>query len=876
MENNLYECEEKFQNDFDKNYNEKIKPFLQTYETKRKNILKRVKLKLFGIYLLIVIDIVLFVYTAIHTPHDPDGSKNIFAPLLALLVFCVWRVSSSADAKFVYELLKESLSKITVNKYVVESIKFNTSYDQYTTFEYTGTYTVKFKDGDVYLISAPNYQQVGEPVEFVGEEHKISEDIINEEIFWYVESAETYDAKISNQFNYEKYNNEDVAAIKNPDINNLISSVEINRINGNKITDSIPEDIKVQVLNDALTKMFNGEAEDPDGGYTFTLTSTYTQDIGCTYTYEKEWRDKLTPSKSDNNVYKYDDMVAYNTTEVSEEYKNIETDKKVIDENLFKNGAIRYKEYEEPDTTVLYGLSIIDFIDSNEGIYLKYVASKNAAKSEFEGLGRYELKEGYNQIKYILNQLLKKSEENEQNEGKVLPFVYGSSLGYEVTNISAKSNVVSDYVSGMDLLRQYIFSHEGIGPSVTKNSEGVDCYTAYDDGAGNITIGHGINLTGNPKYMNKLSEKYGNITVGTLIPVEEVENIENEMLKVYYDKAKEGTNGLNLKEYQIHALASFAYNYRDINFSEFTRYYNDPNYWNEETDDRYEEVYEKYKENQTAVSQIQAEANLNNKLYTDFFAPIVHDSDGNLLPGLVRRRKSEFILFSLGYYDNLQRFWSLGGSNLPGIELLNADGSINYDNVKELQIWYEQELFNGTTAPLNPQPNSIYKDSDNVTDRQRTSLEQSIKEEYRIYFNATGTYSSSAYPKVIPVNEYFQCTWWAESMAYYFLYSSSGGEINGPIGKGNALGDGGQVASEMAEVYGVPTYKVNELEVGKHYVFSINGHVVYVEAVGNTEIVVSHCGSGTDWYGVSAVSRNSSQINGTYVCMEDILATYGF
>ena len=80
----------------------------------------------------------------------------------------------------------------------------------------------------------------------------------------------------------------------------------------------------------------------------------------------------------------------------------------------------------------------------------------------------------------------------------------------------------------------------------------------------------------------------------------------------------------------------------------------------------------------------------------------------------------------------------------------------------------------------------------------------------------------------------------------------------------------------MAEVYGVPTYRVNELEVGKHYVFSINGHVVYVEAVGNTEIVVSHCGSGTDWYGVSAVSRNSSQVNGTYVCMEDILATYGF
>ena len=333
----------------------------------------------------------------------------------------------SVSANFVYELLKESLSKITVNKYVVESIKFNTSYDQYTTIEYTGTYTVKFKDGEVYLVSAPNYQQVGNPVEFVGEEHKISDDIISEDIYWYVESAETYDAKITNKFNYEKYSSEDVASIKNPDSNNLISSVEINRINGYKITDSLPEDIKVQVLNDALTKMFNGEEEDPDGGYTFTLTSTYTQDIGCTYTYEKEWMDTLTPSESNNSIYKYDDMVAYNTTEVSEEYKDIETDKKIIEEGKFKSGSIKYKEYEEPDTTVLYGLSIIDFIDSNEGIYLKYIASKNAAKSEFEGLGRYELKEGYNQIKYILNQLLKKSEENDQNQGNVLPFVYGSS-----------------------------------------------------------------------------------------------------------------------------------------------------------------------------------------------------------------------------------------------------------------------------------------------------------------------------------------------------------------------------------------------------------------------------------------------------------------
>ncbi len=785
--------------------------------------------------------------------------------------------------KFTYQVIKEAITRMTVNKYELESIKLQSSYDDCDYNTYSRQYVVK-----VYENGYEELESIGDPTLVETRNEKTTEKKINGteqynyETFWYVAEAITYDRIINNSFSYEKYNSSDVENLINPDSNNLISTVEINELS---------EEISPIIVNQ------NAEVPSENAPYnTVVRTNRYIQKEGVSYIYEKEWKDKLSVSNSSNEEYDYNTAKNFNTTN-DEKYSNIKTNKIIISEDKFvednPEGSGLFDRLTKEDTiNNLNGMSIIDLMNSNSGIYNEYIRV-NSDYSEYQAISRNNLRPAYNQIKNIINILVKRvnSENPEDNteieinsyttghavEGAI-PFVYGSSLGYDVTDISLQSTTTSTYMSGMDLLRQYIFSHEGIGPAITQNADGADCYTAYDDGAGNITIGHGINLSGNPKYMQQLEAEYGTITVGTLIPVESVETIENEMVKSYYDKVKNGTNGLDLEEYQIHALTSFAYNYQGINFSEFTRYYNDQNYWNQETDNRYEEVYEKYKDNQTAVSQIQAEADLTTGMYEEFFAPVVY-SDGELLQGLVRRRKSEYILFSLGYYDTLQRFWSLGGSNLPGIELLNADGTINYDNVKELQLWYEQDLFiDGPTTSLNPQPSSIYKYGDNseVSTSKSTNLSKAITEEYRMYFNATGSSSSPDYPKVIPINTYFQCTWWAESMAYYFLYSSSGGEISEPIGKGNALGDGAQVASNMSKIYGVPTYRVDELEVGKHYVFSINNHVVYVEAVGNTEIVVSHCGSGTNWFGVSAVSRNSSQINGTYVCMEDILATYGF
>lgn len=741
---------------------------------------------------------------------------------------------NSVAAKFTYEILKESLTKLIVNKYVVESIKFNTSYDDYDTLTYSGTYTVKYNGGNIYLVSAPNYQQVGEAVTHRTEERKISEDIISEDIYWYVQKAQTYDANINNVFNYEKYNESDVLTMTNPDTNNLISSVEINRINGDKITDSLPENIKAQVANMALNAAFAGIDPDSDGGYTFTLTSTYTQDVGYTYTYEKEWRDTLSPSQSNNNVYKYDDMVNYNTKEFDEEYKDIETDRKIIDEQTFKNSTSEYKKYEEPDTTVLYGLSIIDFIDSNKGTYSKYVSSLAAAKSEYEGLGRYEIREGYNQIKYILNRLIKK----EDSSNNILPFVYGSSLGYEVTNISMQSANASNYISGMDLLREYIRSFEGAGEQpVTANADGVECYTAYNDSGGKLTIGYGVNLDAHPDDKASLESQIGQaIDVGTLVPVELVDSIEEAKIKEVYDRVKATTNGLELKEYQLHALTSLLYN--GISIDKILIYYTDPNYWNEETDDKYEEVYEKYKENQTAVSQIEAEADMTRGLYTNWLALNVHDAAGNRLPGLERRRRSEYILFSLGYYNTLQTFYTSGGI-APSGDVLVVNGQFDEAACLNLQTWFEANIFAGKLQGASPD----------------------LRAWKNVAAGSSSNFNSAAYGKYATGSSYAQCPWWSRIRANMYLEQNGHELMSGPTGNGWESAQ--KTATEYLHINYYSGDQMDQLRANAIISFAATprnsaGHVAYVEAVTDTEYIISHCGSGKSWHGLLILPKTKN------------------
>ena len=560
----------------------------------------------------------------------------------------------------------------------------------------------------------------------------------------------------------------------------------------------------------------------------------------------------MTQGSKTEELYKYSDLIEYNEN---------------LSENPIKGDDIKsdtksndyYELYEKREQ-----LNRLDFMNANPSIYNTYLTVQPYSK--YVGIHRQYMTLVYKDITDNLKDV------QDKNDGK-FPYVYGKTLGLNTSSSSSSQS----YTTGLSLLKEYIRSWEGVGEQpVKQNGDGVDCYVAYLDEGGNLTVGYGINLTGNPSYKKRLEEQTNfTISEGSLVPVEWVDAIEDEFILYYYNSAKTAANGIEMKEYQYHALASMAYN--NVPIASISSMYNDPEYWDEEKNDRYDEVKTKYKDNPENVSAIQNEADLSIGLYANYMSKYVH-SGGKVQGGLVNRRKSEFIVFSLGYYDKLKRFYSGGGANMAGFELLNGD-QINYDAVLQTQEWYENELFaNGPSAEVGiNKGGSIYKTKNNVSTYQRDHLD-SIAEPYRQFFAVTGNNKSPDYKGVIPVNEHFQCTWWAESMGYYFLYTSSGGQITETFGKGVNLGNGGQVADSISSVYHVPTYSVDQLEVGKHYILSIPrlGHVIYVEAVGKDEIVVSQCGSGKSWYGVAAASRNSNEVKGIYVCMEDILATYGF
>ena len=425
-------------------------------------------------------------------------------------------VDSNTSEKFTYQVLKEALSKITLNKYDLETVKYQTTYDDYNLNTYTYKYTVNVYSNGYEEIVSRTTPELKATTNTVTQEKRIdgTTQYIHD-IFWYVAEAITYDAEIINNFNYTKYIDSDVEQIKNPDSNTLVSKTEINERYQNIVAEQINS-------NGGRPKDSNGNDQAPTS--TVERSAEYIQKEGYTYVNEKEWRDKLTPTATDYNFFDYNTAKEYNTTS-DEKYSNFETDKKLVEVSKFEesnpSGTSIFDEYAEEDSaTKLFGMSIIDLLDSNNGIYGKYLNGGNV--SEYEGIGRNKLKLPYTEVKNILNSLTIKASSEDKNIQNVsfnsyttgsavegaLPFVYGQSLGYKVTSLGFNSSA-SIVVSGISLLKEYIRSFEGTGPDITANGEGVECYTAYLDAGGDLTVGYGINITGNPAYKTQLEELMG-------------------------------------------------------------------------------------------------------------------------------------------------------------------------------------------------------------------------------------------------------------------------------------------------------------------------------------------------------------------------------
>lgn len=788
------------------------------------------------------------------------------------------------NGNFAYEILKYAESNITMNQYNLKNMTITSDYKDYYTYECTDTYQIK-KNAHSYIKGydlfgnaqydtyytydvLPETFHNGEDdiasgtltrtrtneraVDLAdGEEINKNEKNINrvegEKTTYRLSSAIAFDVNVQNMYTYIKYSDSDAENLVHPMTE----------------TDN-PE--KIHELVEGQTHYTDGNAcpggegvwnsAEGDGDIK-TVKVNYQFRDGTHHHMTRYYTDTVSqnPTTTTKKLLGSSDLNAFNSN------KENDLNKSTISASDFNADTESVKYYNEQliekEGTALNNIHILN---SNPLIYRRYLVSLTPyAKYVGYDLNDYPLMKGDEVAKKYLNEFAK-------DNGGTLPFVYGASYGFEV-NATAASSIGGNGVSGMSLLKQYIRYFEGVGDQpVTQNGEGVDCYTAYSDPAGLLTVGYGINLDGNPAYKKQLEEVLGyTITAGTLVPVELVDAIEDEMIKVKYDYAKSVMSGVpDVKEYQIHALTSLIYN--NIGISNVPSYYVDPAYWNESSDDKYDDAKTLYGETPENVSAIEAMADKTRGMYSNYMGLNTHARDpvtGEMkeLDGLVTRRFSEYVLFSTGYYNVLQKFYGgFGNGNLAGIEVINGDGSVNEDSVIELRDWYESNFFINVSCGgvVNAGMGTVFMVNNNTPGFGSDH----INPEYATVSNSNGCTK-------------FQCTWWAEAMAWAFL-NAHVGEAAGSGLRGQPLGDGGDVAGNLARAYGLtPFTDVYQMEIGKHYVISVGGHVMYVEGVGTDDIVISHCGSAKSWHGVNIVPKANPYWNGCkgIVCLEDICDT---
>ena len=200
----------------------------------------------------------------------------------------------------------------------------------------------------------------------------------------------------------------------------------------------------------------------------------------------------------------------------------------------------------------------------------------------------------------------------------------------------------SSSTGGLDTFIEYLHTwegNEGLSPDGTK-------YKVGDDGAGHPTVGYGVDIY-NSGYLDRFKAAGYDVSMGSYIDKDFVDAIEREEIESKLQAIEKETAGLNLTTYQKYALLSRAYNcgtagaLKSRNGKTFVQAYNA--YWNQERDDEY-----KVTPNEGMYSH---------SLFTTYMNK-PDTSGGKTLNGLVKRRRSEWILFKTGYYDNIDKWCS--------------------------------------------------------------------------------------------------------------------------------------------------------------------------------------------------------------------------
>lgn len=204
---------------------------------------------------------------------------------------------------------------------------------------------------------------------------------------------------------------------------------------------------------------------------------------------------------------------------------------------------------------------------------------------------------------------------------------------------------------GYDQFIRWLHAWEGISGSLS--ADGTK-YIIGDDGYGNITVGYGVDIF-NGGFAERFAAAGYPTSVGSEVDKEFVDNLEKEEIQKDLDLVESKCGGLNLTQYQKYALVSRIYNCGDSgafsnrNGKDFVSAFT--SYWNQDKDLEY-----KVPANDGMFSH---------PLYTNYMCLPNTAKVGNssvYSPGLVARRKAEWLLFKTGYYDRIDEFYEDGGN----------------------------------------------------------------------------------------------------------------------------------------------------------------------------------------------------------------------
>lgn len=375
-------------------------------------------------------------------------------------------------------------------------------------------------------------------------------------------------------------------------------------------------------------------------------------------------------------------------------------------------------------------------------------------------------------------------------------------VGGELEVEAAENGMQSATGSSWEQFKRYVATKEGGGNDGTY-------YFVEDDGAGNPTIGHGLCLYISGNGHRTAFANYGIDTVQLVndylagktakVEMNTCDQIwEEDVLKPLFDSIT--SSYTNLTEYQCYALTDVKY--RRGNTNGFQNEYDTK--WTSSDDQ-----YGNYNEANEPFST--------DTLYNFFW------NGGHSLPGVRTRKQDQWVLFKYGYYRPLKEYWK-ENAVFSG-DLYNDDGSVNEEKMEEHRSSLEA-YFGLPTGKV-----SIMWQDVSVSGYTPTKEANSLN-----------TMGGAAWN--------YQCTWWANVRANYYLKSKGGSIL-----PNRSYGNGKEVATTLTQYFNSgDTPKPNS-------VFSMTncgggyGHVAYVEAVDtvNGYYYVSHCGSGDYWHGINKV-----------------------